>query len=64
MLSVTTWKARSSSASRACSWYCFDTAAARDASDSASARRARCFQSPGPVPTPGIRPSHFSATRM
>ena len=36
----------------------------RAASRSASARRARSFQLPGALPTPGIRPSHFSATRM
>src|SRR5438105_3193271 len=51
MLSVTTWNARSSSASRTCSWYLFHLAAAREASDWASAMRARLFQSPGPVPT-------------
>ena len=31
---------------------------------SASARRARCRHSPATAPTPGICPSHFSATRM
>ena len=37
---------------------------ARETAASASARRARSFQLPPASPTSGIRPSHFSATRM
>ena len=64
MLVVISSTTRRYSRSRASYCSCLETAAARAASASASARRARARQSPPPCPTPGIRPSHFSATRM
>ena len=65
VLPVTASSSRSSCVVRASAWSIAATAWVRASAASASARRARCSQPPaGAGATPGMRPSHFSATRM